>query len=158
LYDNELDLPFDQIYCAQDTIGVNSSIEQPDTFDTPNGPQIRKRPWVSKNALRVAGFLCEFNPEHKTFMTDKGLRFMEAHHLIRCTVKLHDEFWERFKRSIDTESNIVSLCPTCHRRIHYGNREEKTEMIEFLFDKRRKTLHKAGIQISLDELMSVYSL
>jgi len=158
LYDSELDLSYDQIYNAKEYSGIDSSTEMPDTFDTSQGTQIRKRPWVSKNALRAAGFLCEFNQDHKTFLTDKGQQFMEGHHLIRCTVELHNKFSERFNKSIDTESNIVSLCPTCHRRIHYGNKEERTAMIENLFDKRRKGLHDTGIHISLEELKYIYHL
>ena len=31
----------------------------------------------------------------------------------------------KFKKNIDCIENIVCLCPTCHRRIHFGSDEEK---------------------------------
>ncbi len=39
--------------------------------------------------------------------------YMEAHHLIPMAVQ---DFYEN---SLDFVNDIVCLCPTCHRKIHY---------------------------------------
>ena len=83
---------------------------------------------------------------------------MEGHHLICCTVKISQEIWKKYNRNIDTEANIVSLCPTCHRQIHFGNKDEKSKIIETLYNKRYKDLKKIGIDITLEELEKIYNI
>jgi 5-methylcytosine-specific restriction protein A len=158
LNDSELDLQPKQIENADIVHGKDGSDEPLSICSSSNGNQINKKPWVSKNALAKAGYLCEYDPNHKTFFTNKGHAFMEGHHLIRCTVKISREFMARHQKNIDTESNIVSLCPNCHRRIHYGNPDEKTEMIEHLYKIKREELHKSGLMIELDALKGIYDI
>ena len=63
-----------------------------------------------------------------------------------------------YGKNIDTEANIVSLCPTCHRRIHLGSKDEKTGIIERLYEIKRVELRKIGIVLTLDKLKSVYGI
>ena len=60
------------------------------------------------------------------------------------------------KRNIDCVENIICLCPTCHRRIHFGSKEERKNIITSLYNKRIQSLLAVGLDISLEELLSLY--
>jgi 5-methylcytosine-specific restriction protein A len=158
LNNDEQELQHEQIMNSEIPSNKNSSIDDLSYCFNGNRKQISKKPWVSKNALHKANYKCEFDCEHKTFITGRGLQYMEGHHLIRCTVRISMEIWDDYKRNIDTESNIVSLCPNCHRQIHLGNKKEKLKIIEVLYNKRYKELEKDGIFITLDRLKAIYGI
>lgn len=104
---------------------------------------------VVRNALSKANFLCELDSKHLTFqrkIDDKN--YTEAHHLIPMS------YYDVFDYSIDIEENVVSLCCNCHREIHFGKR--KKNLIETLYNARKKDLEKAGIKIELNELLKIY--
>ena len=158
LNDTEDDLSLEQIENAEPVHVKDSSLEPLSICDSSSGKQIAKKPWVSKNALKQGGYLCEYDPSHETFFTNKGHSFMEGHHLIRCTIKYSEEFRDKYGKNIDTESNIVSLCPNCHRRIHFGSVHEKKQIIERLYEMRQSKLHKNGILLTLEKLKCIYNI
>ncbi len=96
-------------------------------------------------ALENAHYLCEFDDSHKTFLRKNKTPYTEAHHLL----PIHDS------RSLDDASNIVSLCPICHKQIHYGIENEK--IIRVLYDKRKDLLKRIGIDISVEDLIAIYN-
>lgn len=106
---------------------------------------------IAINALSLAKFLCEVNPEHPTFIrrTTK-LQYTEPHHLIPMA------YQDQFDMSLDVEENIVSLCCTCHKEIHYG--EYSNLIVEKLFKKRKESLKSAGIDVDLEQLLNLYKL
>jgi len=55
-----------------------------------------------------------------------------------------------FDASLDVHSNIVALCPNCHRAIHNATFEEKKEIIANIFNKRADNLKKQVKKINLD--------
>ena len=158
LNDYEIDLQPEQIENSDIVEGKDGSDEPLSVCSSSSGIQINKKTWVSKNALSNAKYLCEYDPNHKTFLTNKGHYFMEGHHLIRCTVNNSKNYMAKYNKNIDTVSNIVSLCPNCHRRIHFGNTEEKAEIIERLYEVKRDGLYRYGFKISLDELKRIYEI
>lgn len=81
---------------------------------------------------------------------------MEGHHLIPCTPSNAKRFWEKNKANIDCIENIVCICPTCHRRIHFGSDKEKRKVIEQLYALKKKELENAGIEIGLEDLVRLY--
>lgn len=83
---------------------------------------------------------------------------MEGHHLIPCTVENAEAIWEQFGRNIDCTENIVSLCPTCHRAIHMGNRDEKRRVLSSLISKRLPILKDIGINITEEYLLHLYGV
>jgi len=120
-----------------------------------------KNPEVGKAALEEADYKCENDNSpkkdtHNTFHLPTGKQFMEAHHLI--PMSFAGDMYKRFKRNIDCPQNIVSLCPTCHRKIHYAEKKEKLKLIEKLFNLKKGELDKINIKISLDELKTFYKL
>ena len=110
----------------------------------------------ARQALVNSNFLCEADPSHQTFMTSKGVSYMEGRHLIPCTAKNVKTFWKRVGKSIDCVENIVCLCPTCHRKIHFGSEAEKRSIIKLLYNKQYSKLKKAGLDISEKELIGLY--
>ena len=66
--------------------------------------------------------------------------------------------WSRFGKNIDCVENIVSLCPNCHRAIHFGDEEVKKRMLETLFLLRKNELNGVGIPITLSEILSFYNI
>ena len=70
---------------------------------------------LSKTALANASFLCEIDNTHKTFKTKYKIDYAEAHHLIPMK-----EQKNYLNVNIDRTENIICLCPTCHKAIHYA--------------------------------------
>ena len=83
---------------------------------------------------------------------------MEGHHLIPCTYSNAKFYWEKHGINIDCENNIVSLCPTCHRQIHFGSKEEKKIIIQKLYKIKAQKLEEVGINLSLNDLMDLYDI
>ena len=103
-------------------------------------------------ALNRAGFQCEIDENHKTFLrVSTGDPYVEAHHLLPLS------FQNRFAVSLDVYSNIVALCPNCHRLLHLGLPEQKRGILLRLLESRRDSLAKCGINVSKQELLSFYS-
>jgi len=108
-------------------------------------------PAIGKQALIDANYTCENDPTHLTFLSKTtGENYVEAHHLI--PMEYQDEY-----PNLDINGNIVSLCPTCHRRFHHARDEERREIIEKFYNKRKDELKEYGIDITLDKLVSCYS-
>lgn len=100
-------------------------------------------------ALYNANWLCEADSTHLTFHTKDNKPYMEKHHLIPM------EFYFNYDITIDHYLNIFSLCPTCHRKIHLGQKSEKLQLIIFLFNKRIKT-YSDVYKTKIEQLLLMY--
>lgn len=110
-----------------------------------------RNPGKAKEALIEAKYRCETDPSHLTFIAKKtDQNYVEAHHLIPMSVQ------KDFTYDLDVPGNIISLCPNCHRKYHYACLEDKEEMLNILYEKRKKRLERLGIDISLNELFKLY--
>lgn len=98
-----------------------------------------RNPGIGEDARKEANFNCEISGSHATFLKPNGNQYVEAHHLIPM-----EQFEEYAKKnqSIDRLYNIVSLCPNCHMKIHYGIKEDVDSLLDQLFQKRGKDLQK----------------
>lgn len=106
---------------------------------------------ILSNAILYSGFLCELDNSHPTFISEvTGKNYVEGHHLIPLSKQ------KDFMNSLDTESNIVALCPMCHKIFHHGKKEFKENLIELIYNKRKLRLEKSGIGIQLDKLKEYY--
>ena len=65
---------------------------------------------------------------HKTFPKNNGVMYIEYHHFIFRSKGIEDQLTEKINQTY----NYFRLCPTCHRRIHYGNNNDKKEMIDII--------------------------
>lgn len=106
-----------------------------------------KRSSIIKNqSMEAAGFQCEVNSAHKTFIAkSNGCSYMEGHHAISL------RFQGIFSKSLDVYANIVCLCPTCHRFLHYGIDSEKENILDKIYYDRADRLAASGIVLSNEE-------
>ncbi len=82
--------------------------------------------------------------DHETFDSKQGYRYVEAHHLI--PMKAQKDFPNI---NLDRTENIVALCPTCHRAVHLGTKEEKMKHLKPLYDERMPLLQQIYPDFSL---------
>jgi 5-methylcytosine-specific restriction protein A len=106
-------------------------------------------PIIRDLALKRAYFKCELDNSHQTFIYNQE-QFMEGHHLIPI------EYQHLFTNSLDVVSNIISLCPNCHRKIHYGEPLERIEMATKLYNIRALDLEAmfkvTSVEIYYDDI------
>jgi 5-methylcytosine-specific restriction enzyme A len=109
-----------------------------------------RNPRFSKIALKKANYKCEIDPTHETF--SNGIhQYMEGHHLVPMS------FQENYEHSLDIPSNIISVCPNCHRALHYGDNSIKIKFIGQIFKSRKVLLEKNGIVIDKKTLQNIYT-
>lgn len=126
---------------------INMDIEIPVAGKNSVSQTVWKRSAIIKNqSMEAAGFQCEVNPAHKTFIV-KGKKhpYMEGHHAISL------RFQGMFSKSLDVYANIVCLCPICHRFLHYGIDSEKEYILDKMYYDRRDRLAASGIVLSVLE-------
>lgn len=112
--------------------------------------QYRRSSIVKMQAIKAAHYMCECDNRHSTFTArSNNEQYMEGHHLI--PLKNQDEF----NFSLDIYANIVSLCPICHRLLHYGIEKEKRNLLEELYEDRYIRLYNSGIKISKSDFLEL---
>lgn len=105
---------------------------------------------IVRQVLSSEHFLCESNPGHVTFISEKyRTPFMEGHHLI----PLNNQGY--FGYSLDVYANITCLCPTCHRMLHLGLKEDKVKVWKHLFDHHQDRLENSGITLGKKEFLEM---
>jgi 5-methylcytosine-specific restriction endonuclease McrA len=110
----------------------------------------KRNPKRAVEALILADYKCEYNPDDRTFTRKNGNQYTEPHHLIPIS-KYRD-----FDRSLDVKENIVSLCSHCHNLLHYGRDDEKKEVLEKILLDRQEQLKEYGVSINLEQLSEYY--
>lgn len=105
---------------------------------------------IKLQTLEAAGYNCEINPKHNTFIAQSnGKQYMEGHHAI----PMH--YQDKFNQSIDIYANIICLCPICHRLMHYGQKTEKIRIINQIYETRKERLDISGIKISKSDFTTL---
>ena len=116
----------------------------------------KRNPIVGKIALQESHYLCEYNKLHLTFISGvTGENYTEAHHLI--PIQFQQQYWSELHINIDCIENIVSLCPNCHRGVHYGTFDEKNRILKKLFDKKLGGIKGVGLNLSEEKLIEIYT-
>lgn len=101
-----------------------SLLQAPQRHDT-SGSAFNRSGAVRDSVLKRANGVCEYCGE-PGFKTALGSIFLETHHVIALTDDGADEAW-----------NVVGICPTDHRRAHFGaNRSAIQEaLLDYLIGK-----------------------
>lgn len=108
-------------------------------------------PRIAKQAIESSNYQCEFDSSHISFTSPVTSRqYMEAHHLIPMS---HHQYFAPY--SLDVACNVVSLCPTCHKKIHLGLAQDKRNMLYILYSKRAHVLN--SYRIDFETLCSFYN-
>lgn len=112
---------------------------------------------IAKTALKNSGYTCEYSllasENHTTFLKQNNLKYVEAHHLF----PLGNQHLF-MPTNIDRIENIVSLCPNCHRAVHYANLNTKKKILKPLFDIRTPLLIQISkkFDYSFDSFISIF--
>lgn len=105
---------------------------------------------IKKQAIEIANYKCEVDAKHITFTAAATMKpYMEGHHAVPMKVQ------GKFQVSLDVYANIVCLCPTCHRLLHYGELKRKKEALEQIYIERDDRLQNSGILLTKDEFISI---
>lgn len=116
---------------------------------------VERKVWKRSDIIRTqileyAGYSCEIDKNHETFIAEKTKKpYMESHHAI--PMKLQPQF----TKSLDIYANVICLCPICHRRIHYGVKNDKKVMLDTIYAQRANRLANSGIRISKTEFTNL---
>lgn len=103
-------------------------------------------------AKKQANYKCAIDHTHITFRTESSPNYLEAHHLIPLS------YQTEFSKDIDILENIICLCPTCHRKIHYSDYETRKRMIIKIYDDYKVGLFQIGLKVSLSKILSYYGI
>lgn len=110
-------------------------------------------PTVAARALKIAGYVCEVNSEHPSFIRKSdGENYTEPHHLIPISA------YKEFQYCLDREENICSLCSNCHNLLHYGIDSGREQILRDLYDERTEILNKVGLSIDFEKLKTYYGI
>lgn len=97
-------------------------------------------------AIESVGYTCEIDTCHATFTAKStGRQYMEGHHAIPM------RYQDKFANSLDVYANIISLCPICHRLLHYGIKEEKITSVRQIYHERADRLADSGLPMSEED-------
>lgn len=123
----------------------------PESINTKNGRKFKTDPRIIKTANKLNDYTCIINKEHQTFILSNETKYIEGHHIIpMCAQK-------DFEENLDRIENIATLCPLCHKAIHYANKTYKQELLSIIFNKDKQLeLEKLGLKISLEDLLKKY--
>lgn len=117
---------------------------------TTSSTQWRRNQIIITQAIEGAGYLCEHDATHTTFIArSTGQAYMEGHHLIPM------RYQPQFDCGIDVYANVVCLCPICHRMLHLGRDPERRYAAEQLFDQRSDRLRNSGIDLSKKDFLEL---
>ncbi|MEG2789948.1 MAG: HNH endonuclease signature motif containing protein [Romboutsia sp.] len=114
-------------------------------------PKYRVNNRIKKTAIEISEYKCNISSEHITFKNKKDKHYMEGHHFIPMSAQGDFE-----NINLDRVENIATLCPNCHRAIHYGNDEERFSVLKKLYEIKINNLKEVGIDISLENLFNRY--
>ena len=117
-----------------DFTGEISSYHETDAL--PRNPRFREI------ALERENYTCELCGTRDTFTDRNNREYFEGHHLIMYNPSVQ----RRFKYCLDHPSNIICLCPECHRKIHQSPFADTKALLIKLFTKHNDLLKSYSIK------------
>ena len=139
----------DSKFFSDNMLLMDVAVKKP-TLDSATSKQWKRNPIVVAHAIECAHYMCELDRSHETFISQStGKAYMEGHHIIAMK---HQAL---FACSLDVYANVVCLCPTCHRMMHFGRLADKKKIAEVLYESRCERLQKSGINLTKDEFINL---
>ena len=139
----------DNSFFSNNISSMDIVIAKPKTVTT-SSTQWRRNQIIITQVIEGALYQCEHDPAHMTFIArSTGQAYMEGHHLIPM------KYQSQFDCGIDVYANVVCLCPTCHRLLHFGRDTERRHAVEQLFDLRSERLIHSGIDLSKKDFLEL---
>lgn len=107
---------------------------------------------LREESIIRANFRCELCGRDNTFMAKDSKWYFEVHHLIPFNITNQ----KMFKFSLDHLSNLVCLCPECHRKVHFAELKEQVRSLEKLLNLRKEIFENYAIK-DLEHLLQLYT-
>ncbi len=82
--------------------------------------------------LKRANYTCELCKKTNTFQDKDNRWYFESHHIIPFNLTNQ----KQFNLTLDHLSNLVCLCPECHRKVHFSELKEQINALEMLLNKK----------------------
>ena len=112
--------------------------------------QWRRSTIIKSQVIESVNYECEIEASHRTFTArSTGMQYMEGHHALPINLQI------KFDCSLDVYANVVCLCPTCHRLLHYGIDTEKQQVLDKIYYDRADRLAMSGIKVSKEEFVGL---
>lgn len=128
----------DKIFLSKDyyeetrTIKSKKEIfEENDNTTYVEGKKLKRNNELRKYAFERENYTCELCGTQNTFETNNGTEYFEGHHLIMYNLNSQS----KYKYSLDVVENIICLCPNCHRKIHFADRQTIEDCVTKLLQK-----------------------
>ncbi|MGN1280679.1 MAG: HNH endonuclease [Succinivibrio sp.] len=129
---------------------LSSEIDVPPRVVGRNVSSYARSSIVKKQVIQAAQYQCEISKAHESFIAQSTKhQYMEAHHLI--ALKHQDEF----KKNLDVYSNVICLCPICHRLLHYGIDSERKPLLNYIYSNRGERLRQSGIILTKGDFLDL---
>ena len=107
---------------------------------------------IDKTAKERAGYKCEIDASHTSFLDKNGKNYMEVIRLIPLDGEID------VPEVLDIEENAICLCPLCKSRLQNGKDEDREEMLVSMYYKRKDALSKKGITVSLRQTLGAHGM
>lgn len=91
---------------------------------------------IKEKAKRLANGKCALCKDEAPFSNKIGKPYLEGHHIVRLA-----------DGGADTVSNVVALCPNCHRKMHVLNRKEDVKILLKIWEQYCKNQEMALIAV-----------
>lgn len=105
---------------------------------------------LRQECLDKANGECFFKCDNDIFYTNKGTRYLEVHHCVPLS------YCKRHEIKGDIADNIIAVCPSCHRRLHYEANSSDIKIIMI-----KEMLNKLELEnynnIGADEVLQIYN-
>lgn len=109
--------------------------------------RLKRDPTLIFKAKKRDQHVCIRNKKHETFLV-KNIQYTEGHHLIPLYYQKNFDF------GLDDIENIVSVCPNCHREIHFS--DDKKDILDSLYKERKSFFTKN--KLNKNVLYKVYNI
>lgn len=150
-YEMSVEQTLQQLTSASDYAKKSAGPQPPAKLSKTDHGRYQRDEKVGATALILANYTCRINPQHRFFISrTTHQNYVEAHHLIPIA------YQGLFEYGIDVVENVVSLCPCCHRLVHYGEDQARLPVIEQLYAQSSRQLATVGLQVTKKELLEMY--
>jgi hypothetical protein len=159
-YNNEVETEYYEV----EDLGETKTIEKSNETVKSISKRYKTDKKLRNTALKRTSYSCELaklkGEEHETFLSRvNNSNYAEVHHLVPMHTQENESFiYEEKLISLDQISNLIVLCPTCHRKIHYGRNEDVKPELELLFEYRKDDLIRSDININKNQLLNFYRI
>lgn len=113
---------------------------------------------IRDEAIKRNSYLCDCHDNKHFYFESSDMinNYVEGHHLI--PMNRQGEYWQDHNINLDVVSNILALCPTCHKQIHLGSRKARLDILSEVYVRNEIQLKKVDSNLAFKQLASFYNI